>query len=127
MSYGLGDADVPSAFNRALTTGTTGLPAICRTPTTAAPGCAYLNGLVEEYKNSIETADEFDVVSSNMDEAISKLLFARQAYQSMTKETLGSLVTEQNGPAVEVIDQNDKVVRLYNPKKVNFIKVTTEE
>ena len=90
-------------------------------------GSAYLNGLVEVYKNSIETADEFDVVSSNMDEAISKLLFARQAYQSMAKETLGTLVTEQNGPAVEVIDQNDKVVRLYNPKKVNFIKVTTEE
>lgn len=30
----------------------------------------------------------------------------------------------QSGPAIEVIDQNDKVIRLYNPKSVNFIKAT---
>lgn len=47
-------------------------------------------------------------------------------YVDPVKEFLGSLGTEQEGNAVEVI-KGDKKVILYNPDKVNFIKVTTEE
>ena len=47
-------------------------------------------------------------------------------YVDPVKEFLGSLGTEQEGNAVEVI-QGDKKVILYNPDKVNFIKITTEE
>ena len=48
-------------------------------------------------------------------------------YVDPIKEFLGSLGTEQEGNAVEVIDQDDNSVILYNPKRVNFIKVQTEE
>lgn len=37
-------------------------------------------------------------------------------------EALGPLGTKQNGPAVEVI-KGDKKVILYSPDKVNYIKV----
>ncbi len=37
-------------------------------------------------------------------------------------DAFGTLGTPQNGPAIEVIDQNDNVLKLYNPKKVKFIK-----
>ena len=47
-------------------------------------------------------------------------------YVDPVKEFLSSLGTEQEGNAVEVI-KGDKKVILYNPDKVNFIKVTTEE
>ena len=40
------------------------------------------------------------------------------------RSTMG---TKQEGPAIEVTDQDGKVLKLYNPKNVNFIKVTTEE
>lgn len=33
---------------------------------------------------------------------------------------------KQDGPAIEVTDQNGKVIRLYNPKKVEFMRITGE-
>ena len=41
-------------------------------------------------------------------------------------DALGTMGTEQTGNAVEVIKGRKKVI-LYNPDKVNFIKVTTNE
>ena len=48
-------------------------------------------------------------------------------YADPVKEFLGSLGEKQDGPAVEVIDQDGNVLKLYNPKQVNFIKVETKE
>lgn len=56
-----------------------------------------------------------------------KILDLIYAFQEGKADALGTLGTEQAGPAVVVIDQNDKTIRLYNPKKVKLIKVETEE
>ena len=48
-------------------------------------------------------------------------------YEKTAAEVLGSLGEKQDGPAIEVIDQDDNVLKLYNPKQVNFIKVKVEE
>lgn len=87
---------------------------------------AYLNGLVEANEKAIEATDDLEAICNYKDEAISKIQFAKQAYQAMTSEALGSLGTEQNGPAVKVT-KNDKTVILYHPEKVEFIKISTNE
>ena len=87
---------------------------------------AYLNGLVEANEKAIEATDDLEAICNYKDEAISKIQFAKQAYQAMTSEALGSLGTEQNGPAVKVT-KNGKTVILYHPEKVEFIKISTNE
>ncbi len=40
---------------------------------------------------------------------------------------LGGFIIEQNGPVIEVVGEDGQTIKLYNPKKVNFIKVTSNE
>lgn len=87
---------------------------------------AYLNGLVEANEKAIDATDDLEAICNYKDEAISKIQFAKQAYQAMTSEALGSLGTEQNCPAVKVT-KNGKTVILYHPEKVEFIKISTNE
>lgn len=93
---------------------------------------AYLNGIVQNYLNAINNSDDYAVINKNRVIAIGELnTVASTSVASIYKEIktaeLGSLGTEQNGPAIKVIGQDDKEVILYNPKKVDFIRVKNEE
>lgn len=69
-----------------------------------------------EYEND-------EIVNERRDEAIRKLDIAVPVYRNSKAELLGTLGTPQAGPAIEVTDQNGKVVKLYNPKNA----IITEE
>ncbi len=47
--------------------------------------------------------------------------------QKAKAELFGEMGTEQSGPSIDVTDQNNKTIRLYNPKNIKFLKVSTEE
>ena len=88
---------------------------------------AYLNGLVRNNLNAINNSDDYAVIHKNRLEAVGKLKSVVSTYKEIKAAEFGTLGTEQDGPAIEVIGQDDEEVILYNPKKVNFIKVTAEE
>ena len=88
---------------------------------------AYLNRLVRDNLNAINNTDDYAVINKNRVEAINKIKPVISIYKEIKTGDLGSLGTEQNGPAIKVIGQDDEEVILYNPKKVNFIKVQAEE
>ena len=44
------------------------------------------------------------------------------AVEAGQSNSVGTLGTQQNGPAIEVTDQNGQVITLYNPKSIKFIK-----
>ena len=50
------------------------------------------------------------------------LNIAVQSFKDGKKNSVGTLGNQQNGPVIVVTDQNDRVIRLYNPKKVEFKK-----
>ncbi|MDO4824329.1 MAG: leucine-rich repeat protein [Bacteroidales bacterium] len=87
----------------------------------------YLNGLVKEQVAAIISATDAETITNKKQEAVNKLQSEIGKYIAIKDEVLGTLGEKQDGPAVEVIDQNDNVLKLYNPKKVNFIKVKVEE
>ena len=87
----------------------------------------YLTGLVQEYIDIINSATDETVINNAKTTAVTVLDTSIGVYKTIKAEALGSLGEKQDGPAVEVIDQDDNSVILYNPKKVNFIKVETEE
>lgn len=87
----------------------------------------YLTGLVQEYIDIINSTTDKTTINNAKNTALVALNAAVAAYKAIKAEALGSLGEKQDGPAVEVIDQDDNSVILYNPKKVNFIKVETEE
>ena len=70
---------------------------------------------------AINAATKMEEVNAIKAFALSAIASAKTAYQSGKAEGLGSLGTKQDGPAVEVI-KGDKKVILYSPDKVNFIK-----
>lgn len=93
---------------------------------------AYLNGIVQNNLNAINNSDDYAVINKNRVIAIGKLTSVASTsvasiYKEIKTAELGSLGTEQNGPAIKVIGQDDKEVILYNPKKVEFIKMKNEE
>ena len=111
------------------------------------PESAYMQSLVAEYVTNITNATNRKTINENKQAAIDKLTpivaiyptafnegnaagYARGLEEGKAAgkaEALGSLGEKQDGPAIEVIDQDDNSIILYNPKKVNFIKVSTEE
>ena len=87
----------------------------------------YLTGLVQQCINSINTQKDVTYINNAKNTALTILNVAVPTYKTIKAEALGDLGTPQTGKAIEVIDQNDKGVILYNPKRVNFINVQTEE
>ena len=104
---------------------------------------AYLQSLVAEYVTNINNAPNRPTVNTNKDAVIAILTpivaiypsiftegdaagYARGKEEGIEEgkaEALGEMGTECEGcPAIEVIGQNDEVLILYNPKKVNIIK-----
>ncbi|MCQ2127712.1 MAG: hypothetical protein MJZ06_09815, partial [Bacteroidaceae bacterium] len=75
----------------------------------------------------INSATDETVINNAKTTAVTVLDTSIGVYKTIKAEALGSLGEKQDGPAVEVIDQDDNSVILYNPKKVNFIKVSIEE
>ena len=78
---------------------------------------------ISEIITNIASAVSVNDVTINKTQAVNEI----PAFLAGRSSALGSMGTKQDGPAVEVIDQDDNIVILYNPKKVNFIKVETEE
>ena len=78
---------------------------------------------ISEIITNIASAVSVNDVTINKTQAVNEI----PTFLTGRSSALGSMGTKQNGPAVEVIDQDDNIVILYNPKKVNFIKVETEE
>ncbi|MCQ2078107.1 MAG: leucine-rich repeat protein [Bacteroidaceae bacterium] len=91
---------------------------------------AYLTSLVQQYIDTINDATDIPTINQARDTAVAVLNETMPTYKTIKaegieegkSETLGTLGIEQEGPALEVIDQDDKVLKLYNPKKVNFTK-----
>ena len=84
---------------------------------------AYLTGLVQQYIDIINAATDVTAINNARDTALTVLNAAVPIYKTIKAEALGEMGTECEGcPAIEVIGQNDEVLILYNPKKVNIIK-----
>lgn len=79
-------------------------------------GSAYLNNIVAGDIEAIKNASNAESINKKKTEAINKLKAALPTYNTIKAELLGTLGTPQTGPAIEVTDQNGKVVKLYNPK-----------
>lgn len=88
---------------------------------------AYLQSYIAEDVININNAKNRPELNKRKKAATDKLTIAVPIYAGGKAEALGTLGTEQPGPAIEVIDQDGNVLKLYNPKKVNFIKVPAEE
>ncbi|MCQ2128822.1 MAG: hypothetical protein MJZ08_05255 [Bacteroidaceae bacterium] len=86
-----------------------------------------IKAIAETAKTDIEAATTTNAINSIKEKALADLQYALALYDAGKTEVLGTLGEKQTGPAIEVTDQNDNSVILYNPKKVNFIKVETEE
>lgn len=89
-------------------------------------GSAYLQGLVSEDIESINNATEKSAIDAIKDNAISKIAEVIDTYKAAKSEAFGALGEKQEGPSVEVIDQSDKKIILYNPKRVIFGKATSK-
>lgn len=83
-----------------------------------------INNLVTEYSNQIDMQTTIKDVQDVRDEGLRAIENALKYYNAGQANALGTLGTKQDGPAVEVIKEEEKVI-LYNPEKVNFIKVST--
>ena len=82
----------------------------------------FLSDIIE----SITSATNKDVINTKKSQAKYEIPIFQNGFSSGKEvgktDAFGTLGTPQNGPAIEVIDQNDNVLKLYNPKKVKFIK-----
>lgn len=85
-----------------------------------------INNLVTEYSDQIDKQTTIEDVQAVREEGLLAIENALKYYNAGQANALGTLGTKQDGPAVEVIKDEEKVI-LYNPEKVNFIKVSTEE
>ena len=61
-------------------------------------------------------------IDEMLDGLVDMLYIALLSFQNGQSNAVGTLGTQQNGPAIEVTDQNNRVITLYNPKKVEFKK-----
>lgn len=84
---------------------------------------AWIDAAIADIKKGSQEAEP------SIDDIKDQILYMINLFQDGKAEgkadLLGSMATEQDGPAVEVSD-GTTTVTLYNPKKVNFIKVETE-
>ncbi len=85
----------------------------------------WIDAAIKEIKIGSQDA------TPSIDDIKDQILYMINLFQNGKAEgkadLLGSMATEQDGPAVEIIGPDGQTIRLYNPKKVNFIKVTTNE
>ena len=61
-------------------------------------------------------------IDEMLDGLVDMLYIALLSFQDGKKNSVGTLGTQQNGPAIEVTDQNGQVITLYNPKSIKIIK-----
>ena len=61
-------------------------------------------------------------IDEMLDGLVDMLYIALLSFQNGQSNSVGTLGNQQNGPAIEVTDQNNRVITLYNPKKVEFKK-----
>lgn len=87
----------------------------------------YLLSVIANELNAIDNATSKATIDTNKEAAIAKITPAVTAFQEVKASALGIMGTPQNGPAIEVIDQDGNVLKLYNPKQVNYIKLKVEE
>ena len=84
---------------------------------------AWIDAAIADIKKGRQDA------TPTIDDIMDQILYMINLFQDGKAEgkadLLGSMATEQDGPAVEVIKGEKKVI-LYSPDKVNFIKVETE-
>ena len=89
-------------------------------------GSAYLNELVSVELTNIESATDGNTIETNKSAAIAKLNAAISAFQAGKAEAIGDFGTMTDGPAVRAT-KGDRTIILYNPDRVDFIKITSEE
>ena len=82
---------------------------------------AYLTALAQQYIGIINTATDVTAINNARNTALEVLTSAKGAYQSGKGDAFGSLGEKQNGPAIEVIKDGERII-LYRPDRVNFIK-----
>lgn len=86
-------------------------------------GSTYLNGLIADEMAAINIAATIEIITANKVAALAKLSAAVPLYKTIKADAFGEMGTEcDDCPAVELIGQDDEMLKLYNPKKVNFIK-----
>ena len=73
-------------------------------------------------KSFADTPKEKAFIEGIWDGLVDMLSIALMSFQDGKKNSVGTLGNQQNGPAIEVTDQNGQVITLYNPKSIKFIK-----
>ena len=81
----------------------------------------YLTGLAQQYINIINAATDVTTINNAKNTALVALNAAVAAYKAGKGDAFGSLGEKQNGPAIEVIKDGERII-LYRPDRVNFIK-----
>ena len=76
--------------------------------------------------NAIDNATSKATIDTNKEAAIAKITPAVTAFQEVKASALGTMGTEQEGPAVKIKKGDDTII-LYGPDKVEFIKAETEK
>ena len=71
--------------------------------------------------SAIENAGTVDAINEAKTAALA-IIEKQKVCNIVLEDNFGNLFTSQNGPAVEVVKGDNKVI-LYTPDKVNFIKV----
>ena len=77
--------------------------------------------IISGYIADIRKASELDAVTKIRDKALA-VIDQQKDIEKTLQGKLGSLGEKQEGPAVEIIGSDGQTIKLYNPKKVNFIK-----
>lgn len=85
----------------------------------------FLATLVQEQIDAINNATDVTAIVEAKDIALQKLNVALPTYNAGKANAFGEMGEPcEDCPAVEVTGQNNGIIRLYNPKKVEFMKVT---
>ena len=81
----------------------------------------YLTGLAQQYINIINAATDVTTINKAKNTALVALNAAVAAYKAGKGDAFGPLGEQQNGPAIEVIKDGERII-LYRPDRVNFIR-----
>ena len=92
---------------------------------------AYLNNLIKDELNTLNVATDESTIKIMKREIINKLQLVVEYFIEGKKEgkseSLGTMGTEQDGPAVEVKGKDGSTVKLYNIENVKFSKEETQK
>ena len=92
---------------------------------------AYLNNLIKDELNTLNVATDESAIKIMKGEIINKLQLVVEYFIEGKKEgkseSLGTMGTEQDGPAVEVKGKDGSTVKLYNIENVKFSKEETQK